>query len=146
MDKVTIRFGKKLQEVLRDNPAFFKELTLQTAFAFVGFVTSITSLGFCGGVPIKIFRVHDCDILKTGGLIPGPRTRNLLEDANRLSDRIAVEFEIAETSNRVSVKFHFYGSGKKAPIYLRCAGIVEEDYVREFPLFQFTSEFFPQFC
>ncbi|MES3031505.1 MAG: hypothetical protein V4697_03810 [Patescibacteria group bacterium] len=146
MDKVTIRFGKGLQRVLRDDSDFFKEPTLQTAFAFVGFVTSITSLGFGGGVPLKSFKVRDCDIHETGGLIPGPKTRNLLERANQLSDRVSVEFEIDEVPHRISVRFHFYGSGKNARTYLQCAGIVESDCIRKFPLFRFTPEFFPEFC
>ena len=145
MDKVSIRFGKKLQQVLKSDREFLKEPTLQTAFAFVGFVTTITAPGFGGGVPPRTFKVRDCDIRGTGGLIPGPRTSNLLEKAVQLTDRVSVKFEIAEGVNRISVRFHFYGSGKKPRTYLQCEGIIESDYVRKFPLFQFTAEFFPEF-
>ena len=130
MDKVSIRFGRGLQKVLKTDPDFFKEPTLQTTFAFVAFVIAMTA---SGKMPAKTFKVHSSDDHLVHGFSSSPRLLALLQEIYRLSDRIAVELEVGQVACCMNIKFHFYGKSKGTYPYLRFECGVESEYVRKFP-------------
>jgi hypothetical protein len=129
MDKTSIRFGERLQRVIRDDPDFWKEPTLQTAYAFIAFVTTMAA---SGKVPHKNFRSHECDCHMTSGLSPSPLMLKVLQETYNLSDRISVEIEIGLLPCHMLVHLNFYGSGKAQFSYLHLEGGIESDCVRKF--------------
>jgi hypothetical protein len=131
MDKTSIRFGDRLQKVIQDDPDFWKEPTLQTTYAFIAFVTTMTA---SGKVPHKNFKSHECDHHMTSGFSPSPQMLKILQEIYNQTERIAVEIEIGLLPCHMNVHLNFYGKGRRQLPYLRLEGGIESDCVRKFPI------------